>query len=242
MKASDCATHCCFKTVREPLDSETVTIGNTSEPESELTIQNEEVEINNQTNLEELFIALVAEKRPLWDHTLDLVDRSKSIRDQLWKDIHENLNCAWPLESLPKKWKSLRDRFFKIKHEMEYLPSGSSSSTKKIITWKYYEMLQFLCDVNVPRSTVGSGKENKEINIIQSGKKNPSMKRKEREIDEEILAIIKSPPQIPNSPPQVNPVCLRLSEILSNLPIEKRAKLEIEFLQKAWSVQLATNM
>lgn len=64
------------------------------------------------------------------------------IRRDLWLDIYKALNQLIPFEKLPKIWKNIRDRYQKIKKDMER--DGRTVKPK----YRYFEMLRFLDDMD----------------------------------------------------------------------------------------------
>ncbi|CAG9825743.1 unnamed protein product [Phaedon cochleariae] len=129
--------------------------------EDETTCGSTSVQEENDDDrcIEEILIASVADRRPLWDHKMPLTERSKTVRDKLWVEIKAELNNDWTLELIQKKWKSLRDRYFRIHNEEEYVPSGNGAKANKP-TWKYFHLLKFLSDNNIPRPTISTSEEN----------------------------------------------------------------------------------
>lgn len=63
------------------------------------------------------------------------------IRRQLWNEIYESLNHLIPFEKLPKTWKNIRDRYYKIKRGMENNQMLEMEVRPK---YRYYDMLRFL--------------------------------------------------------------------------------------------------
>ncbi|CAG9814584.1 unnamed protein product [Phaedon cochleariae] len=163
---------------------------------------------------EEVLITLVFERRPLWDHTLPLSQRSKAIKDKLWLEINRMMNGVWSLDQIQRKWKSMKDRYLKLKSEYsEHVPTGSGRDKAKKITWKYYGMLTFLSSVNVPRKTVSSLHEETAERIpihenTQEANKTskPRGQKKKRNLDEEILEAIKNTTMPTPQPTQPNDV------------------------------------
>lgn len=84
-------------------------------------------------SFEEKLISLVAERlKAILDHRLPLHTRSKMIKDNLWVEIQGAMQYKYSV-TLQKKWKGLRDYYFKVKGEMDaYVPSDSSGIRKKV--------------------------------------------------------------------------------------------------------------
>lgn len=207
---------------------------------------------------EEKLIALVFKRRPLWDHTFPLSQWSKCVKDKLWVEIQKMMNGVWSLDQIQRKWKSLKDRYLKLKTEFcDNIPTGSGRDKARKITWKYYEMLTFLSDVNVPRSTISSlyqeeaaarfpelSASSTTLENIQQAKEasKPSGQKKKRNLDEEILDAIKNTtmPAQTNNIQKVNPICIALSDILTQLPPQQSAKLEIALLKLAYEYRFSS--
>lgn len=77
------------------------------------------------------------QKRPqIYDASLCPKNKNQ-IRRELWVEIYHVMNQLIPLEKLPKIWKNIRDRYHKIKKDIQ---RGSKTKPK----YRYFEMLQFL--------------------------------------------------------------------------------------------------
>lgn len=63
------------------------------------------------------------------------------IRRQLWLEIYETLNHLIPYEKLPKTWKNIRDRYYKIKRNLE---TNSVNDIEVRPKYRYYDLLRFL--------------------------------------------------------------------------------------------------
>ncbi|KAL1502874.1 hypothetical protein ABEB36_007952 [Hypothenemus hampei] len=165
-------------------------------------------------------------------------ERSKAIRDKLWVEIYEELgsNSEFSIEFLMNKWRNLRDTYIRIKNQ--YNPSGSAAivNTK----WVYYKQMNFLQDTMIFKPTIS--------NIISSNSSSsstpltsptqietPSLKRRrldtpptrtENAIIEALNNINKS-----SEVETINPICIRMSEILEKMPPIHRMAAEIKLLQ-----------
>lgn len=71
-----------------------------------LSTQNTEYE-----DMTEALIMAISRKQILFDFRIPLKNRSKHITDNLWNEVHNEINCAIPLKDLPilpSKFKSYR--------------------------------------------------------------------------------------------------------------------------------------
>lgn len=76
------------------------------------------------------------QKRPqIYDSSLCPKNKNQ-IRRELWMEIYQVMNQLIPLEKLPKIWKNIRDRYHKIKKDID----GSDKKPK----YRYFELLRFL--------------------------------------------------------------------------------------------------
>ncbi|KAK5647299.1 hypothetical protein RI129_002191 [Pyrocoelia pectoralis] len=124
-----------------------------------------------------------------------------------------------------------------------YVPSGSAAKKQKK-PWKFYSNMKFLRDVMAPRSTISNLNLDSPPSSCSSQEMAvPSKLNKGKgtnQIENAILTAIENLP-VPKVSradvgTKVNPICQQLSTILEQLPSRKKAKLEIEFLTKAYEV------
>lgn len=190
---------------------------------------------------------------PLWDSRLSIKARSKTIRDNLWLEIWDEFgqNPDFPVDCLIKKWRNLRDTYVRLKGE--YTPSGSAAKKKK--KWEYFELMSFLNDSIKFRPTVSNVK----LTPQSSTSSSPLMSSLFAEQGDELETPRRSQPEHPDpkveksgvegailqalnrintphveSSNTVNPICLRISELLSNMPQQARTVLEIKLLGIAY--------
>lgn len=77
------------------------------------------------------------QKRPqIYDSSLCTKNKNQ-IRRELWIEIYHVMNQLIPLEKLPKIWKNIRDRYHKIRKDIQ---PGSNKKPK----YRYYDLLRFL--------------------------------------------------------------------------------------------------
>lgn len=100
-----------------------------------------------QTDLNEILISEVEKRPALYNSTVQQQKGQKhQTRRQLWTDIHKSMHHTIPLGRLPKIWKNIRDRYYKVRRSVE---NASVSNYKP--RYRYYDMLRFLDDVKVER-------------------------------------------------------------------------------------------
>ncbi|XP_050314863.1 uncharacterized protein LOC126749222 [Anthonomus grandis grandis] len=201
--------------------------------------------------VEELLISCVQARPPLWDSRLDLKERSKTIRDNMWLEIYKEFgeNPNFSLDFLQKKWRNLRDTYVRIKGE--YLPSGSGAKRKR--KWEYFDNMSFLNDTLSFRPTVSNvplPRESPSTSAVPSPLTSPisgdegrhrqkgSQKASQNVVEGAILKAlekINEPVQI-SAPtmPDINPICQRISDMLALMPQKERTLLEIKLLQVAY--------
>ncbi|KAF5303536.1 hypothetical protein FQR65_LT18970 [Abscondita terminalis] len=159
-----------------------------------------------------------------------------------------------------KKWRNLRDTYVRLKGEYEtYVPSGSASKKRKK-TWEFYEQMAFLNDtlnyrntttnLKLSPSSTSSGDEHKKQrnkpnstdaaispSSTSSGDEHKKQRNKPNSTDAAIIdaiSRINSTPVEAASKEDVNPVCIRLSQILQMMPQRERFNLEIRLMELAY--------
>ncbi|CAH1106939.1 unnamed protein product [Psylliodes chrysocephalus] len=205
--------------------------------------------------VEELLATFVQQRPPLWDSRLPLSRRSKTVRDGLWLEIFKEFSEQFSIEFLQRKWRNMRDTFIKVKGEVEsYIPSGSATKKRKKV-WKYYEIMCFLKDSIIPRKTSYSGFEvlsptalkncsSPSTSVEKTGNSEPAAESDRRKatgkknVDQAILSMIDSIPANKPCPAQplqtVNPICLRISDLLDKMSQREKTLLEIKLLSQAY--------
>lgn len=96
----------------------------------------------NSIDINEILIQEV-EKRPILYNPAICQEKGQKhqIRRQLWNEVYESLNHLIPYEKLPKIWKNIRDRYYKIKRGMENTQMDGIGIRPK---YRYYDLLRFL--------------------------------------------------------------------------------------------------
>ncbi|KAG5887535.1 hypothetical protein JTB14_013805 [Gonioctena quinquepunctata] len=122
--------------------------------EGEGSKETDDLEVQ-EVKIEELLINCVEARPPLWDCRLPLVQRSKTIRDELWLEIYREFGeqPEFSIKYLMTKWRNLRDTYVRVKGEYEsYKKSGSAAKKTKV--WEYYENISFSRDTLNHRPTI----------------------------------------------------------------------------------------
>ncbi|XP_071579124.1 uncharacterized protein [Temnothorax nylanderi] len=118
--------------------------------------ENESRSVNNRNNRkttrfvvnyddEELLILSVQERRPLWDYTIPLEQRSQRLIKKLWDEVSETLGGKLSGEEAKKKFKNLHDAYRRI-IQSENHPSGSAKPPP-VKKWHHYDSMEFLRDM-----------------------------------------------------------------------------------------------
>ncbi|XP_071627674.1 uncharacterized protein [Temnothorax longispinosus] len=103
---------------------------------------------------EEHLILAVRHRRPLWDISQPVDQRSKKTRKRLWEEVADELNGVLDAIAVQQKFKSLRDTYRKIVQSEQYLPSGSGrNKNENRHKWKHYDIMEFLRDTSLSKNT-----------------------------------------------------------------------------------------
>ncbi|KYN05105.1 hypothetical protein ALC62_04000, partial [Cyphomyrmex costatus] len=105
--------------------------------------------VTPESNADEILIAEVFLREPLWNQNIAIARRGRRTMDKLWQEVSEATKGVYSSEECKRKWKNLRDRFMRIV-SAEKLPSGAASQSKKN-KWRFYESLNFLRDTLLRR-------------------------------------------------------------------------------------------
>lgn len=203
--------------------------------------------ISNSRFNDEQLISLVQQRPALYNFRLPLKQRTKDIKDKLWKEIVRIMNVELSVSDIAKKWKALRDYYMKIKPQIKNKPpSGTGSDevdSRKV--WKFFHLMRFLDDTLEMRQThtninAACDTEKPETSTQKTTKKK---RASEAELLQTIGEIVKAPIRIENSgnsscatPTGCDFFCMRLAEGLKKLPYLVRSRLEIEFLDRLHEV------
>ncbi|XP_018566617.1 uncharacterized protein LOC108907431 [Anoplophora glabripennis] len=221
---------------------------NNCETECETDSQ-EELELGS--NFDEAIIAMVAERRALYDFKLPLNQRTKAKKEDLWKEISNNLGGVGILQ-IKQRWKYLRDSFVRAKKKVkEYRPSGSAGVLPVDPKFKHYDLMQFLDDDAAHNKTYSSvpsvlqpqaslTTNNTEDMLNHSSSSSTSAKKRkaeESEINAKVLEIFSEAVTSPKQMSGLDGFLISLGEALGKLPYRKRAQLEITFLQMAFDAE-----
>ncbi|TGZ37843.1 hypothetical protein DBV15_04807 [Temnothorax longispinosus] len=92
-------------------------------------------------------------RRPLWDISQPVDQRSKKTRKRLWEEVADELNGVLDAIAVQQKFKSLRDTYRKIVQSEQYLPSGSGrNKNENRHKWKHYDIMEFLRDTSLSKN------------------------------------------------------------------------------------------
>lgn len=198
----------------------------------------------HETTVEEILISLVEARPPLWDSRLPSLQRSNHIKDKLWLEIYNELgeNPVFSVDYLQRKWETLCHTFIKIKSEQDaYGSSGSTGKKKKL--WEHFEHMKFLELTIIPRASTSNHQAEASLPSVSTASTSdqettPYTSRtqitKNDAVENAILNGIQKVSSTAIVAPSVNPICIRISQILDQMPPRERAKLEIALLIKAY--------
>ncbi|KYN04402.1 hypothetical protein ALC62_04738, partial [Cyphomyrmex costatus] len=82
--------------------------------------------VTPESNADEILIAEVFLREPLWNQNIAIARRGRRTMDKLWQEVSEATKGVYSSEECKRKWKNLRDRFMRIV-SAEKLPSGAAS-------------------------------------------------------------------------------------------------------------------
>lgn len=103
-------------------------------------------------DINEILIHEIAKRPQIYDSSLCTKNKAQ-IRRELWNEIYEALNHLIPFDKLPKIWKNIRDRYQKIKKDLER--DGRNIKPK----YRYFDMLRFLDEIDCNTSTMTVNQE-----------------------------------------------------------------------------------
>ncbi|XP_077265983.1 uncharacterized protein LOC143899515 [Temnothorax americanus] len=135
--------------------------------ETENIPHTKERDVQSALTQDELLIELVRTRRPLWDHSIPLKDRTKLIKDNLWQEIVNIFDGSLSMEEAKQKWKNLRDQYTKARKKMRgYVRSGSGAESGHPLrsSFAHYEEMKFLDDTLQTAPTVSSIQPLLEVN------------------------------------------------------------------------------
>ncbi|XP_053681649.1 uncharacterized protein LOC128732425 [Sabethes cyaneus] len=103
----------------------------------------------------ERLIALVFARRQIWDKSVKHY-RNRELLEKHWQDISNELGCAKPYP-VKKKWKSLRDSFYKELKSIprEEWPYLDGSAYEMYGAWPHFASMLFLRNSIKPRTSSG---------------------------------------------------------------------------------------
>ncbi|XP_036148746.1 uncharacterized protein LOC118647615 [Monomorium pharaonis] len=103
---------------------------------------------------EEHLILTVQQRKPLWNISQPVDQRSRETWKRLWQEVANELNGVLDVAAVQQKFKSLRDTYCKIVQSEQYLPSGSGrNENEDRHKWKHYDIMEFLRDTSLSKDT-----------------------------------------------------------------------------------------
>ncbi|CAI6363325.1 unnamed protein product [Macrosiphum euphorbiae] len=203
---------------------------------SEFNTTNEnlvESEINDDDDAEDYskLIIAVRERHPLWDHRIPMSNRYESIKQKLWDEIYVELNGAYSLDTIKKKWKYLREKYVRQKKK----PASGAGGKKK--NWCHTNELQFLDDV-----IMNNNKTTSNINLPSDEPRTKASKRSNNDsIEESILNELRqSRPILPLSTEskadEEKHFGNYLVSLIKNIPKKKKMALQAEIINRVISI------
>ncbi|XP_077276964.1 uncharacterized protein LOC143905410 [Temnothorax americanus] len=201
---------------------------------------------SDSTELEELLIEEVSKWEALYNYNLPLIQRNRTITGEAWKAVSEALQGRLSPKKAAKKWKILRDTYYRKLAE-EKLPSGSGRPTTKR-KWKHFDQLDFLRDVSLRKKTTSnlSNDEENEENIPPIPKKNRSSNLSSESTESSVainkiadaittMNAISEPIKLPALPPlvkqdEVDGLFLIMGTQIRKLPEKERNTLIFEMM------------
>ncbi|XP_036147862.1 uncharacterized protein LOC118647967 [Monomorium pharaonis] len=96
---------------------------------------------------EERLIAEIQAREPLWNYTLPVQQRKKSIKDRLWEEVSVAMNRHYSVDEAKKKWKNLNDTYKRCLAVEKNRKSGSAAVKQS--KWQYFDQMKFLMDIDL---------------------------------------------------------------------------------------------
>lgn len=114
--------------------------------------------VKQKLDQEEQLILEVQRREPLWNHTLPLDKRSRTITKKLWDEVSCAMKGSFTSDGAKKKFKSLKDTY----RNMLRFEKCSSGSARKSTgeKWVHYHSMEFVRDYITPKETISNCKSN----------------------------------------------------------------------------------
>lgn len=97
----------------------------------------------NDFNSTSCLINAIKVRRPLFDHTMSLSERSESIKNKLWIEVYNELQGQVSINELKKKWKYLKEKYVRERQKLKKCGLKGGRKTK----WLHYVQLSFLEEI-----------------------------------------------------------------------------------------------
>ncbi|XP_036142139.1 uncharacterized protein LOC118645369 [Monomorium pharaonis] len=175
--------HECFKEYNENVhalnidENNVATIVNKFDEDDLLSQDTDCNELSSQslnTDFDERLITAVLDRPPLYDHRLNVKERSKLKKAALWEEVRNAINSNISTKELQKKWKYHRDCYIRARKKgKQYVPSGSSAASTDVrSTYRFFDLMRPLDDTFQTTSTIST--------LIKSTPEKISVKEKEK--------------------------------------------------------------
>ncbi|XP_071575792.1 uncharacterized protein [Temnothorax nylanderi] len=166
LMASQCQNillHECFKGYDETkhllnIDENAVATIVQKPNETESTVHEPLSSQNFHTEFDEHLIMAVLDRPSLYNHRLNIKERSKLKKSALWEEVKNTLGGDKSIKDLQKRWKYHRDCYIRVKRKLkEYVPSGSDASSANFkCSYRFYELMKPLDDVLETNLTINT--------------------------------------------------------------------------------------
>ncbi|XP_001952093.1 uncharacterized protein LOC100167001 [Acyrthosiphon pisum] len=237
---------CMHVTVEEPRKLKkilpAVCIGDKVQPFINLSdFDRDQNKVNDKITL--CLINAIKARRPLFDHTIPLSERSESIKNKLWNEVYDELQGQITTDELKKKWKYLKEKYVRERQKAKKSDPKGGRRTK----WLHYVQLSFLEEV----LTQCHDKNNLNLNSNNHSEDSPQslttakeQKRKEKNnykrrlLNEHTISRPTLPTRL-NEEPHDSDVAFGkyIVALMKDIPIKKRKKLQYQFIASLISAQ-----
>ncbi|XP_015375613.1 PREDICTED: uncharacterized protein LOC107170104 [Diuraphis noxia] len=116
-------------------------------------------------NLTSGLISAIKDRPPLFDHKMMMSERSESIKNKLWNEVYAELQGQITIDELKKKWKYLKEKYVREKQKQK---KNGISKIGRRSKWLHYNQLLFLDEA------ITQYHDKRTTNIIDSNVDNPA--------------------------------------------------------------------
>ncbi|XP_011858189.1 PREDICTED: uncharacterized protein LOC105555759 [Vollenhovia emeryi] len=90
----------------------------------------------------------VIDRPPLYNHRLNVKERSKVKKAALWEEVKKTIGSNLSIKESQKKWKYHRDCYIRARKKVkQYVPSGSDASAVNVKSnYRFFELMRPLDD------------------------------------------------------------------------------------------------